>query len=157
MITWVTKEHSRGHHVEVPTTECRTAGCFAGWRAIKDGYVQVQHRNYNSYTLVNPANGNGVVFDGPGRPRQGLHQYGPDTVAEYARVELGLTDYEASELFASENDMSMLKHLVDELCTQPGRSEQSKAKLRETLDDVLAADAEGLWYQGKWIGIVPPE
>jgi hypothetical protein len=156
MITWVTMEHSLGQHVEMPTPECRTAGCFAGWRAIKDGYVQVQRHKYNSsYILVNPTNADGVLLEVGGRPPQGL--YGPDTVAEYARVELGLTDYEASELFASENDMSMLKHLVDELCTQPGRSEQSKAKLRETLDDVLAADAEGLWYQGKWICIVPPE
>lgn len=152
-ITWAA---SNGF-VTPPDPICRTAGCFAGWRALKDGYTQVQRlESIRGQMLINPDTGHRLYAD-PGfrwlirddsRP---YRRYDRDSVAEHARTELELTDEEASELFAGENDMARLKHLVDKLCAQPDRSEQSKAKLRETLDDVLAADAVGLWYQGTWI------
>src|SRR5215218_3013437 len=88
--------------------ECETAGCFAGWRAILDGYTEYREIYVEDEgifnALVNPKTGDALVGDG---------------IGDYARRRLGLHEIQADDLFWMFNSLEALKHKVDLLCEDP--------------------------------------
>lgn len=125
----------------MPKFDCGTAGCFAGWRVLKDGY-QVDFVGYNNtfVKIENPDTGKTLQ----------IHQ-----IAVYAAKLFELDDDEQFALFHADNTIEDLKEMVDALCESPDRSDEAKEKLRETMNDVLDADALDLWEQGQWL--IPAE
>jgi hypothetical protein len=73
---------------------CGTAGCFAGWRAVLDGYTW---RTNKDNRLLNPRTGHEV--------------YIPD----HARERLGLNGEQTFALFLYKNTLDDLKYIVDEI------------------------------------------
>lgn len=124
-------------------TQCKTAFCFAGWRAYVDGF-DPETNNYGELVgLVkqdHPTPGQETVLD----PRDG-------SIGRYAERRFQLDADEADELFAAPNSLEDLGRIVDRLCQQKHRTEQSKALLRETLHDVQVANTFGLWNQAEWV------
>jgi len=81
---------------------CGTAGCFAGWRVILDGFSE----------LVLDESGE---VDALRNPQTGQHVYLSMLPAQAATsLDLWLAD--ARELFSSDNTLEDLKELVDRLC-----------------------------------------
>jgi hypothetical protein len=80
-----------------PEGSCGTAGCFAGWRAILDGYTQASGVQG---AAVDPINRTFV------------------DVMTHATKRLGLNGFQADVLFAGTNTLKDLKRIVDELCEQ---------------------------------------
>jgi hypothetical protein len=75
---------------------CGTAGCFAGWRAMLDGYTQVS-RTFSG-TAINPTTFERIE------------------VRSHAVQRLGLTDRQSVRLFAASNTLADLKDIVDDIC-----------------------------------------
>jgi hypothetical protein len=90
---------------------CRTAGCFAGWRVMLDGYTEL----VTNYTELEAANG---VIEGLRNPVTGDTIWTP-YIAQEAMFRLGLTVAQSNELFAAENSLEDLKALVDKFCAAP--------------------------------------
>jgi hypothetical protein len=81
---------------------CGTAGCFAGWRVMLDGYTELRFNGENEVTaLCNPDTGECVL---------------PTQIADWATRSLGLNSQEVNRLFCSDNTLRDLKEIVDELC-----------------------------------------
>jgi len=76
------------------TTECNTAGCFAGWAALFAGWRQV----FNVSTVYDPSQPENVL-----------------PVKEAARQSLGLTNDQAAALFGSNNNIFDLVTMIERL------------------------------------------
>lgn len=118
---------------------CGTAGCFAGWRAMLDGWTVVKNQIPGLTPMMMDADGE-VTY--------------ADEIGDYARDRLELTRDESRDLFDPDNGLAKLKHPVDALCAQSGRSEESKLLLQETMDQVVAVKPLGLWVQMDWITVL---
>lgn len=90
---------------------CGTAACFAGHRALQDGFVLPGFDRSDEDIVVNPRTGEELYYVLSGQAAEGHH------VAEYARQRFGLTESEADWLFDSANSLDTLKEIVDDLCS----------------------------------------
>lgn len=91
-----TLAYIKAHPKEWDQTEwfCGTSACFAGWAAVLAGHKRMGR---HTFSVMNPETG-----------RRGY-------VWNVATRELGLTDTQASELFAGGNDFYALEQVVGRL------------------------------------------
>lgn len=131
----------------LPEGYCNTAGCFAGWFAMSDGFVfKGEMEQFHSPVLVN-TEGHRLTTRYEDYDRD-------DNIAGYVASRLELFEGEATHLFNGGNSLAELKEIVAELCAQPKRSRNSKRLLRKTLAVVEQKAAQGLWEQGDWITVL---
>ena len=101
--TWFTDtERDQASLPDKPMWHCGTAACFAGWKALADGFTNVSIDGYGYMTLAHP--------DGRSlKPRE---------IAAYARTALGLTYDQAQTLFRGDNSIYRLRELVEEMVAE---------------------------------------
>ena len=85
-----------------PMWHCGTAACFAGWKALSDGFVDLRIDGRDYMTLAHP----------DGRSLQ------TSEISEYARIAFGLTDAQAQTLFRWSNSIYRLRELVEEMVAE---------------------------------------
>lgn len=131
---------------------CNTRACLAGHVALSQGF-----RFSGEYTdsfWDNPilVNEHGYRLAPEASTRNGYEDV--NTIEDFARDYLKLSEEEARKLFSGENGIEDMEDVVAELCEQPDRSQLSQDRLHAALATVRRAEEQDTWDQEVWFEVL---